>query len=212
MIVDAIVPAWNEALTIRGVLEPLVASRVFRKVLVVDDGSSDDTAKIARAAGAIVHRMPQNAGKGGAMLAGLGLCSDADAIAFFDADLIGLQPAHAVQLTAPILAGAADMTCGLRDYSGNKNDWQKALPIITGERCVRMPFLRMVPADFWNGFRIEAGINAVLKNHGGRVVCEVFRGVSIRSKWDKTGARQGIRDMAVMLIDVLEAMRDAERL
>lgn len=210
MQVDAIVPAYNEAKTITQVISPLLAARRFRKVLVVDDGSKDGTAQIAAAAGANVYVMPKNGGKGGAMLTGLSLCQDADAVGFFDADLIGFRPDHAQSLVDPVVCGAADMVCGLRDY-GSLNEWQQSLPPITGERVIRMPFLRAVPNDFWSGFRIEAGINAALQKYGGRVSLVVLDGLKIRLKWEKVGARKGVEDMAKMTCEVLVAMRDAER-
>jgi len=211
MIVDAIVPAYNEAVTVAPVIRTLVGSNCFRRVVVIDDGSKDNTAQIAREAGADVYLMPRNGGKGGAMLAGLSICHDANAIGFFDADLIGLRTDHVASIVSPIVNGTADMACGLRDYK-SFNEWQAALPPITGERVIRMEFLRMVPLEFWNGFKIEAGINAVLANHGGRTVMTVFDGMSIRLKWEKVGAKKGVEDMAKMMCDVLLAMRDAENI
>lgn len=64
-----IVPALNEQATITGVVEGLID--IPLDVVVVDDGSTDDTARRARDAGAVVISMPYNAGVGGALRTGL---------------------------------------------------------------------------------------------------------------------------------------------
>ena len=65
-----IVPAWNESGSIRDVVQEIRGELPGTDVLVVDDGSQDDTASIARQAGAIVTRLPYNLGVGGAMRLG----------------------------------------------------------------------------------------------------------------------------------------------
>lgn len=65
-----IIPAYNEAESLPLVLVGLKASDVDLDILVVDDGSTDETAAIARAAGAVVLRLPFNTGIGGALRAG----------------------------------------------------------------------------------------------------------------------------------------------
>lgn len=65
-----IVPAWNEAGSIGSTLTDIRAAGLPYDVVVVDDGSSDGTAEIARAGGAIVLELPFNLGVGGAMRAG----------------------------------------------------------------------------------------------------------------------------------------------
>jgi glycosyltransferase involved in cell wall biosynthesis len=66
----AVVPAYNESATIGGVVKRLRERAPRFDVLVVDDGSTDDTAELARLAGARVLRLPFNVGIGGAVQAG----------------------------------------------------------------------------------------------------------------------------------------------
>ncbi|MET0727324.1 MAG: glycosyltransferase family 2 protein [Acidimicrobiales bacterium] len=66
----AIVPAFNEMETIGSTLHRLKAALPGLDVLVIDDGSDDDTARIARAAGAMVVQLPYNLGIGGALRTG----------------------------------------------------------------------------------------------------------------------------------------------
>ncbi len=65
-----IIPAWNEEGSIADTLNDIRSSGIAYDVVVVDDGSSDRTAQIARQAGATVLCLPFNLGVGGAMRAG----------------------------------------------------------------------------------------------------------------------------------------------
>lgn len=65
-----VIPAWNEAQNIEMVVAETMAALPQSHILVVDDGSTDDTAERARAAGARAISLPVNLGVGGAMRAG----------------------------------------------------------------------------------------------------------------------------------------------
>ena len=67
--VAAVIPAYRAAATVGDVVRGARAH--CARVVVVDDGSDDDTGRRARAAGAEVHRHPANAGKGAAIVTGL---------------------------------------------------------------------------------------------------------------------------------------------
>ncbi|PKQ38864.1 MAG: glycosyl transferase [Actinobacteria bacterium HGW-Actinobacteria-1] len=110
MSVVVLMPAHNEAERIAASVTAARSVRGVNRVIVIDDGSSDDTSGIAAAAGAEVIVMPVNVGKGGAMQAGLDAArNDADILVLLDADL-GTTAAEAELLIAPVQAGSADMT------------------------------------------------------------------------------------------------------
>ncbi|MCL2470166.1 MAG: glycosyltransferase family 2 protein [Propionibacteriaceae bacterium] len=83
-----IVPAWNEAAVIGETLDELHSHQPDIDVLVVDDGSRDDTAAIARRAGATVVSLPFNLGVGGALRTGFEYAhrNGYDQVLQFDAD------------------------------------------------------------------------------------------------------------------------------
>ena len=81
-----VVPAYNEAAAVFGVVDEL--RRAYPNVVVVDDGSRDDTSAEARRAGAIVLRHVLNRGQGAALQTGIeyGLRRGGEVIVTFDAD------------------------------------------------------------------------------------------------------------------------------
>lgn len=117
--VVAIIPAYNEERTIGSVV--LRAMAHVHDVVVVDDGSTDATAQIAEAAGAIVVRHKRNRGKGAALNTGFYKARelDPDALVLLDADGQHL-PNEVPNVLAPVLADEADIVVGSR-YIGNGN-------------------------------------------------------------------------------------------
>lgn len=113
MAVIALVPAHNEAGRISATVTATASVAGIDRVVVIDDGSGDDTASLARAAGAEVIALPRNRGKGAALQAGLdAIRTDADIVVLLDADL-GPSAGEATALLEPIVAGDADMTIAI---------------------------------------------------------------------------------------------------
>ncbi|MHA3979566.1 glycosyltransferase family 2 protein [Halovulum sp. GXIMD14794] len=113
------IPCLNEAEQLAATLATLpkeVPGFDIVETLVLDDGSTDDTAKVAREAGADhVYRNPNNLGLAKSYVIGLerALMLGADVIVNFDAD--NQYPARYIpDLVAPILDGSADLTVGAR--------------------------------------------------------------------------------------------------
>lgn len=131
MPVDLIIPALNEAPAIAQVVRSLPRPLV-RTVIVVDNGSTDGTGEVARAAGATVVREPRR-GYGRACMAGIAaLPADADIVVFLDGDGSD-QPDDIKRLIAPIEAGAADLVVGSRAHS-NVEAGSLTLPQKIGNR------------------------------------------------------------------------------
>ena len=113
--VAALIAAYNESATIGPVVKTMADSGLFDEILVISDGSTDDTAPRARDAGAtLVHELPIKGGKGAAILHGL-THTDAPILFLADADLFGLEKKHLEAILNPVLEGQRVMNVGLRD-------------------------------------------------------------------------------------------------
>lgn len=108
-----IIPALNEARAIGRVLED-VPSEIADEVIVVDNGSTDDTARVAREGGATVLD-EERKGYGRACLRGIEYARslEPDVAVFLDGDYSD-HPGEMVDLVAPIRAGEADLVVGSR--------------------------------------------------------------------------------------------------
>jgi glycosyltransferase involved in cell wall biosynthesis len=110
-----IIPALNEEQSVGSVVTGLSNAGIdgLKVIIVVDNGSTDGTAKMARAAGAIVVTEPER-GYGAACLAGIAaLPDDSDIVLFADADASDV-PEDAARLVAAVARGDADMVIGSR--------------------------------------------------------------------------------------------------
>ena len=108
----AVIPAFNEASRIEPVIR---GTSQYLSVLVVDDGSGDDTAGVAEKAGAIVLSLDPNQGKGAALRAGFrkALADGFEAVVTLDAD--GQHDSLYIgNLLDTVAGGAVDVAIGSR--------------------------------------------------------------------------------------------------
>jgi glycosyltransferase involved in cell wall biosynthesis len=110
--VAVLVPAYQAAAHLGEVLSRLDALPNRPHVLVVDDGSRDATAEVARQFGAEVHSFAANRGKGHALLAGFERLRDYDAVVTLDAD--GQHPPECVPAFIAAAEAGADLVLGKR--------------------------------------------------------------------------------------------------
>jgi len=109
-VISIVIPAYNEADAIAGVVQVLRGAANWREIIVVDDGSRDATARSAEEAGATVVRLPYNMGNGAAVKNGIRRASG-EFVLIIDAD--GQHPPEdALRLAARL--GEYDMVIGAR--------------------------------------------------------------------------------------------------
>jgi glycosyltransferase involved in cell wall biosynthesis len=162
---SVVIPAFNEAASIATVVRGLSAAAHWREILVIDDGSSDNTGAQASTAGARVIRHPYNKGNGAAVKTGI---RDATGTFVLIADADGQhQPADAARLVSQLdaydlVVGARSgrTQAGLARRLGNASlNWiagylaQQRIPDLTsGFRAARreclVEFLHLLPNGF----------------------------------------------------------------
>jgi glycosyltransferase involved in cell wall biosynthesis len=202
MHIAVVIPAFNEEERLPGVLEAVTSCPFVRQVIVVDDGSEDGTARVARKFGVKVIRLERNMGKAGAVWVGLQEVSE-PIIVLLDADLKGLKPSHIEALAQPVANDGVDMTLGV--FRGGRfwTDLSHLIaPWVSGQRAMPIERVRELP-DFSNlGYGLEAALNKFAKEHGWIVRTVVLYGVSHVMKEEKLGFMKAIRARAEMYWEV----------
>lgn len=184
-----IIPAKDEADRIGATVTAALKLPGVDLVVVVDDGSGDETGRVAKAAGARVVRHSRNKGKSAAMESGAEAVRLLDEevprhLLFLDADL-GETAQQAAPLITPVRAGNADMTIAVfvtrvrlgghgmvvrlaRDGIRRATGWDATQPL-NGQRCLtRAAFEAARPLA--HGFGVETGLTIDLLRKGFRVV------------------------------------------
>ena len=188
---SVVIPAYNESRHIGVTLSALQAG--FSRnlygikgmcqvwgIVVVDDGSEDDTALLAEKAGAIVIRLAKNRGKGGALTAAVPFLQG-DVILLLDADLAERAPVAFV-LVEPVVTGKADLTiAGFLPGRGGGGfgiarktaDWgiklltgRRIRSPLSGQRCLKKEaLLSLLPLSARFGMEVGMTIDALKKGY-----------------------------------------------
>ncbi|ACB85259.1 glycosyltransferase family 2 protein [Natranaerobius thermophilus] len=115
--VSAIIPACNEGNNIVDTIRGLQDLNEVNEIIVVDDGSKDETFELAKAQGVSCVKLDKNYGKGKALYTGVE-SSDSQVVAFVDADL-GQTAKKIKSLITPVVCGEADMAIVKFPKEGN---------------------------------------------------------------------------------------------
>ena len=190
--VCALIPAHNEAERIAVTIAALRARPEITEIVVLDDGSTDGTADLARAAGAAQVLSRPNGGKGAALGAAYAAARErADIFLLLDADL-GASAGEAVKLLPPIWSGQADMTIGMLppdpEFAASGQSGGLGLVVrlaqwgigrrtqrtfrqpLSGQRAVRRSVLEALGGEFAAGFGVEVDLTVRALQRGFRVL------------------------------------------
>lgn len=174
-----VIPAYNESRHLGPVIESV--KKYTPDIVVVDDGSGDETSEVAQKSGAKVYRHPVNRGLGGALGTGIkaALQDGADIIITMDAD--GQHdPQEIPELIKPIENNEADVVIGSRFLTSQKN-----MPLL---RRLGIPFFNIVTfllfgiwtTDSQSGFRAfnrKAAQNLDVFRGGMEISSAILKGI-----------------------------------
>ncbi len=201
-----LIPAYNEAARIGGVLDAVQKHPLLTEVVVVDDGSTDGTADIVRVRGARVIRTPGNLGKTKALALGLQGVRTSHVV-LIDADLIGLTTADVTTLVAPVAEGRAVATISLR---GNApRTWRMiGIDYISGERVIPLALVQGRDSELQAlpRFGFEVFLNDLLIAGKSAVAIVPWPDVASPSKASKRGFWAGVRADVAMMEDIFRTV------
>lgn len=179
-----VIPAYNEEDIIGQTVKAALDMPDVEEVVVIDDGSEDETPFVAHDAGARVIQMNQNLGKGAAMNRGVSE-TVSDILLFIDADL-GPSAAETHKLVEPLLADQADMSIAvMKAPPGHKGGFGFVLKLarwgikkyggvlvsapISGQRAIRRNLVEDI-GGFEKGFGVETALTIDALRKGYKIV------------------------------------------
>jgi glycosyltransferase involved in cell wall biosynthesis len=209
--VGVVIPAWNEERDIPIVLHAVGPVDWLSQVVVVDDGSDDQTLNVARDCAInypnmIVEHLPNNQGKGAAMLAGVQMMSpEVDPIIFLDADLIGLSENHLSKLYRPVMEKECEMSVAIfKDGYWRTDLSQRFAPNLNGQRCLtRQAAEQALTPLAESGYGVEIGLTLYARRNKWRIQYVSWEGMTHDIKEHKLGWREGYKVRAVMYKQIL---------
>jgi len=209
--VGVIIPAWNEENDIQLVLDTVGPVEWLAKVVVVDDGSSDNTLSVAHDcarnyATMVVENLPENQGKGAAMMAGMRtLPKEVDTVIFLDADLIGLTEDHLRRLIDPVKDQQCEMSVAIFKKGYWRTDWsQRIAPNLNGQRCLPRQAAEQALAPLAeSGYGVEIGLTLYARRNKWRIQYVSWEGMTHDMKEKKLGWGEGYKVRRVMYQQIL---------
>lgn len=203
--VSCVIAAYNEEKRIHNVLNAIENHPLIDEVIVVNDGSSDNTAKVVeKRKGVTLITLPENRGKSFAVVTGIRE-TKYDHLCMLDADLVGISKEDVTNLIEPVLDGSADITISLRKNS---------LPImrligmdyISGERVFKKSIITPYLNDIEKlpSFAIESFFNQVLIDNAKRIKIVKWKDVITPRKSSKTGFGKGIWGDIKMIREIIQ--------
>lgn len=202
-LISCVVCAYNEGERIEAVLDVIIGHPALAEIIVVDDGSTDDTgSRVAGRQGVKLIRYDVNRGKTYAMCQGVRAAGQ-NHIMFLDADLAGVTRGDIDALARPVLEGQAQASISLRR---NSLGVYRALGVdfVSGERVIPASLLRdhLAAMEALPRWGAEVFINQLLVRRRLSLAIVDWAGIDNVRKAEKLGAIRGF-------FAELEMIRDA---
>lgn len=205
-----VIPAYNEGKRILNVLKVLSQIPEIKEIIVVDDGSKDDTSAVVQSFHKNDQRIKliqhqQNMGKGQSIYSAWDEVTS-EFVLMLDADLIGLTAEHVNALCEPVLSGKFDMTLGLFKAGNWKTDFSHwATPWLTGQRCLHKNMLQQVSREAASGYGLETALTVAIHQQSWKVKKVYLLGMSHPISEIHRGGLKGVLNRAKMYLHVFRA-------
>jgi glycosyltransferase involved in cell wall biosynthesis len=209
--ISCIIPTYNEAPRIGNVIPVIATHPLIDEVIVVDDGSKDNTRQIVRD---LMKQYPKltliehavNTGKSGAVATGI-KSATGDYIAFIDADLVGITAQNLTDLIEPIREGTADITISLRKNAPAPWHWI-GLDYISGERVMPRDYLMNICDHFVKlpRFGLESYMNRHMIKEKKHIKIVQWPNVESPWKYKKDGLVKGVWGDIKMIGDIFRTI------
>jgi glycosyltransferase involved in cell wall biosynthesis len=202
--ISCIVCAYNEADRIREILDAAHRHPALGEVIVVNDGSTDETeALLCRYADIRVISYYPNRGKTHALNKGIAAASG-DYLMLLDADLAGVTAEDIQALADPVISGRAQVSISLRRNSLALYRWI-GLDFVSGERVIPARLIGEAVLEIerlprWGG---EAFINELITREGLSIIVVHWPRVSNIRKYRKLGRWRGLIAELAMVHDAI---------
>jgi len=189
-----LVPAYNEGPRISPVLDVVCSYEVSKRVVVIDDGSTDNTAQAARDYPVEIVQFEHNLGKGAALQKGIEHISKTDYWLFVDADLINLRHQHLDALLSPLQENSNyDMTVGVFHGGRTMTDLaHRYFDILNGQRGLKQSFVEQLPDLSWSRFGVEIFLSKYAAYKGHNVSYPQLKGLTHHMKEANYGFTRGV--------------------
>jgi len=205
--VSCIIPAHNEGSRIGTVLRVVYNHPLIDEIIVVDDGSTDNTQNIVKEfpnVRLIVNK--ENKGKSYSVAMGI-VESSGDYILMLDADLHGLRSEDVTSLVDPVKKGKADVSMSIRK---NAPAWMKLIKVdlMTGERVFPKSMItsRIQEMMALHGYALEVFLNRIVIKNKYAIMSVFLRNVQDELKTTKQGFFAGIKLFLSMWRDILKTI------
>lgn len=206
--ITALIPAYNEASRLPGVLEAVCKVEWVDKIVVIDSCSPDGTADVARRFPVEVISLNSDKGKGAALAEGIRREKDSDIYIFLDADLIGLNEEHLLALVKPLIEDPSlAMTIGVFEEGRKLGDLaQKLFPILNGIRGVRGEWVRSLPDFSWTRFGVEVFLTRSAQENGASIKLVSLTSLAHYHKEEKYGLFLGFYHRIKMYKEIVQTL------
>jgi len=206
-----IIPAFNEEDNIGSVLKTIIATPLIDEIIVVSDGSEDQTVQVASAFKEVrIIELLENRGKGGAVKAGLDNCQN-EIVLILDADLTGLTSEHIQSLIIPLIKGEALMTTGVFKKGRIITDFaQKVAPFLSGQRAIKRNILENLSDLDLARFGLEVALHQYVEEQNIENVTVELPDLSHIMKEEKLGFWKGLFSRLRMYWEIIRYALNAD--